>query len=216
MPIGATVRRMFGPFERPVADLYRACFVDLDMQIAQLKTWRPDARSILEIGCGEGAITQKLVAAYPDAHITGIDITPRAGRLFDGPRDRVQFRCMTAAALAAESPAAFDLVLIFDVLHHVPWDLHEAILADARTLLAPGGTFVLKEWELIRNLGHVLCAFSDRVLTGDDVKFGEKPYFEGLLERSFGGGSVAGSARIRPWPNNLMVQCRPAPAKEAA
>ncbi len=208
MPIGATVRRLFGPFERPVADFYRGCFVDLDRQVAQLRTWVPDARSILEIGCGEGAVTQKLVAAYPHAQITGIDITPRAGRLFQGPRDRVDFKCMTAADLAAERPGAYDLILIFDVPHHVPWNLHEAIPADARTLLAPGGTFVLKEWELIRNVGHVMCEFSDRVLTGDDVRFGEKAYFEGLLERSFGAGAVAASARIRPWPNNPMVQCR--------
>lgn len=208
MPIGATVRRMLGPFERPVSDLYRSFFVDLDMEVGQLKAWVPEARNILEIGCGEGAVAQKLAALYPDAKITGIDISPRAGRLFEGHSERVRFQCMTAAELAAVEPGAFDLVLTCDVLHHVPWDQHDALLADARTLLQPGGTFVLKEWELIDNLAHKFCEFSDRVLTGDDVRFGHKQYFAELLEKSFGAGSVRSSARIRPWPNNLIFQCK--------
>ena len=208
MPIGATVRRLLGPFERPVADAYRAFFVDLDSQVRQLHDWVPDARSILEIGCGEGAVAQKLAALYPDATITGIDISPKAGRLFTGDGDRVKFACVTAGDFAKSHAGAFDLILTCDVLHHVPWDQHRALLADARAMLRPGGTFVLKEWELIPNVAHKLCEFSDRVLTGDDVRFGQQSYFHDLLERSFGAGSVQASARIKPWPNNLIFHCR--------
>jgi trans-aconitate methyltransferase len=194
--------------ERPVTDLYRSFFVDLDAEVALLHAWAPHARNILEIGCGEGAVVEKLAALYPEAAITGIDISPKAGRLFKNHPERVRFNCMTVAEMAKAEPSAFDLVLTCDVLHHVPWDQHTALLADARTLLQPGGTFVLKEWELIDNIAHKFCEFSDRVLTGDDVRFGPKRYFNDLLETSFGAGSVRSSATIRPWPNNIIFQCR--------
>ena len=208
MSIGAIVRRMLGPAEIPVLNLYRSFFVDLDVQMAQLKEWVPEADNILEIGCGEGAVAQKLAALYPRARITGIDITPRVGRTFRGDSNRVRFACTTAGEFAAAHAGEFDLVLSCDVLHHVPWDQHASLMTDTRKLVSPGGTFVLKEWELIRNFGHLCAEFSDRILTGDNVRFGRKEYFFNLLEQSFGSGSVVGSARIRPWPNNLIIQCR--------
>jgi SAM-dependent methyltransferase len=209
MPIGATVRHLLGPLEQPVSELYRRFFVDLDMQLGQLKSWVPEARNILEIGCGEGAIAQRLTMLYPSARITGIDISPRVGRLFSGLPGRVTFSCETAAEHARSHGGHYDLVLTCDVLHHVPWDQHPALLAQARSLLVPGGTFVLKDWEKIYNIGHAFCAFSDRVLTGDRVRFGKEAYFRKLLEASFGSGSVKACARIRPWPNNMIFHCRP-------
>jgi 2-polyprenyl-6-hydroxyphenyl methylase/3-demethylubiquinone-9 3-methyltransferase len=201
MAFGARVRSLFGPLEAPVTDLYRAFFVDLHHQIRQVTSWVPAASDILEIGCGEGAIAQRLAATYPTAFITGIDISPRAGRLFQGDRRRVSFHTRTAAR-HAESGERYDLILMCDVLHHVPWDQHEVILNDAKRMLKPGGSFILKDWELIPNLGHSLCEFSDRVLTGDDVRFGTRDDFQQLLTRVFGG--VKGFARIRPWRNNII------------
>jgi len=202
MAIGAKVRSLFGPLEAPVTDLYRAFFVDLNLQIQQVKRWVPHAKNILEIGCGEGAIAQKIIPLYPDARYNGIDITPRAGRLFKGDRSRATFECATAADHAAGHAGEYDLILMCDVLHHVPWDQHASILADARTLLAPRGSFILKDWELIKNVGHTLCEFSDRVLTGDEVRFGTVSYFHPLLEGVF--GRVQGFTRIRPWRNNII------------
>jgi len=202
MSIGAKVRSLCGPLETPVTDLYRAFFVDLNSQTRQIQAWAPQAANILEIGCGEGAIAQHLAALYPSARITGIDITPKAGRLFRGDRSRVNFHQATAAEWAAAHVNDYDLVLTCDVLHHVPWDQHEQLLMDARSLLKSGGSFVLKDWELIKNLGHTLCEFSDRVLTGDDVRFGSADYFSGLLGGVF--GTVPHRAHIRPWRNNIM------------
>jgi 2-polyprenyl-3-methyl-5-hydroxy-6-metoxy-1,4-benzoquinol methylase len=210
MRLGPTIRRFFGPLEGRVTDLYRAFFVDLDAQVAHVRRWEPGAREILEIGCGEGAVCQRLVAAYPAARVTGIDVTPRVGRLFRGDRSRVRFARTTAAAFAAERPSSFDLVLTCDVLHHVPWSEHEALLRDAVRVLTPRGALIVKDWELLPNLGHTLCELSDRVLTGDDVKYGSSSYFRGLVESVLGPGSVRDEARVRPWRNNLMIIARPA------
>lgn len=209
MAIGPTVRRLCGPLERPVADLYRAFFVDLGAQVRQVRRWAPAAADVLEIGCGEGAICYRLAAAYPAARVTGIDITPNVGRLFRGPADRVRFARATAAEYAAAHPDGFDLVLICDVLHHVPWADHPAFLGAAERLLKPGGALVVKDWEAVPNAGHVLCEFSDRVLTGDDVRYGSAADFRRLFEAVFGPGSVAAAARVPPWRNNMMFLVRP-------
>ena len=164
---------MLGPLEIPATDLYRAFFVDLKSEVGQIKTWVPQASRILEIGCGEGAIIQRLAASYPGARVTGIDISDKTGRLFRGDRSCVEFVRTTAADYAVSHRGEFDLVLICDVLHHVPWDQHASILSDARSMMKPGGVFILKDWELIKNIGHRLCEFSDRVLTGDEVRFGQ-------------------------------------------
>ena len=101
--------------------------------------WRSDA--------ARGALTERLSLVYPKARITGIDITPKVGRLYCGDRERVTFNQQTIHDLVAGNPASFDLILISDVIHHVPWELHEQLLTDAAKGLEPGGRFVLKDWE---------------------------------------------------------------------
>jgi 2-polyprenyl-6-hydroxyphenyl methylase/3-demethylubiquinone-9 3-methyltransferase len=216
MGVGAKVRRLFGPLEGPVTDLYRSFFVDLGRQARQVGRWVAGASDILEIGCGEGALCQRLVRVFPTARLTGIDITPRVGRLFRGNQGRVRFAQATAAEFTSRQPAGFDLILMCDVLHHVPWDQHPSLLADAGQMLRPGGTLVVKDWELIPNVGHALCEWSDRVLTGDDVRYGSADYFCRLFEGVYGLGSVQARARIPPWRNNLMFLVRPTPPGAAS
>lgn len=91
MGIGPWIRRMFGPYERQVSDAYRALFFDIGDFLDRVRAWKPTARRVLEVGCGEGAVTERLNAAYPDAEITAIDITPRIGRLYRGPSRGVRF-----------------------------------------------------------------------------------------------------------------------------
>ena len=85
MPIGPAIRQMFGPFENHVSEFYRGIFVDLNSLVDKIQQWSP-ASNILEVGCGEGAVIERLVKAFPESNITGIDITPRVGRLFQGDR----------------------------------------------------------------------------------------------------------------------------------
>ena len=84
---GPLVRRLFGPYEITEAD--RRLFVDLDDFMDRLQVWVRQPRRILEVGCGEGAMTERLSRAYPAATVTGTDITLRIDRLFRGESARV-------------------------------------------------------------------------------------------------------------------------------
>lgn len=205
MGVGAVIRRLFGRHEHRVSEFYRSLFFDLDAYADQIAAWVPHAKYILEVGCGEGAVTERLVQRYPDANITGIDITPRVGRLFRGSRDRVSFAEATVQEIAASTPGAFDLAIISDVIHHVPLDQRVAVLRSTQRALAPDGVLIFKEWERTASPIHWATYGSDRWITGDRIHYLRQAEAEALLAQVFGTGSIAATARMRPWRNNLAM-----------
>jgi len=82
---------MFGRFEPRISATYRSIYLDLDAFIGLMQQWQTSASKILEVGCGEGAVTERLRTIYPSAKITAIDITPRIGRLYRGSLRDVEF-----------------------------------------------------------------------------------------------------------------------------
>jgi 2-polyprenyl-3-methyl-5-hydroxy-6-metoxy-1,4-benzoquinol methylase len=209
MPIGPAVRRAFGPFEHRITAAYRSIYVDLEDYVDGVRAWVPNAREILEVGCGEGAVTELLAIAYPDARITAIDITPRVGRLYRGSTERVRFRQCTVQEIAATEAGRFDLTMIADVMHHVPDGLRRDLLDAVRTCIAPGGSLIFKEWERTRTPIHWMCHASDRWLTGDRVKYLSRDEGRALLMQSFDAASLIDERRVAPWRNNIMTLVRP-------
>jgi 2-polyprenyl-6-hydroxyphenyl methylase/3-demethylubiquinone-9 3-methyltransferase len=204
MSVGAAVRRAFGPYEWHIAEAWRRLFVDLDSFADQLGRWTRPSR-ILEIGCGEGAMTERLVRMFPNADVVAIDITPNTGRLFRGDTRRVSFRQARAEDVAAEQPASFDHVLLADVIHHVPLSMRADLLASARRAMAPGGRFVFKDWARRPSVGHLACFIADRYVTGDDVHYHNEQELRALATGAFGAGSIVAQAWIRPWRSNFAM-----------
>ncbi|HEX6442916.1 MAG TPA: class I SAM-dependent methyltransferase [Stellaceae bacterium] len=200
---GPLIRRAFGPYEAAAAEAYRRAFVDLDDFVERLRNWAPASRRILEVGCGEGAIAERLAKAYPAAAITGSDISPTVGRLFRGNRGQVRFLGAPVQQIATAEPRDFDLVIMCDVLHHVPPSEREGLLRAVAQTMAPGACFVLKDWIPSRAPIHWLCSFADRYLTGDAVVFSPKSTIAGLLSQVFGAAAIRAEASIRPWSNNV-------------
>jgi 2-polyprenyl-6-hydroxyphenyl methylase/3-demethylubiquinone-9 3-methyltransferase len=207
--IGQLVRGMFGPYERPISDAYRAIFLDIGDFVSQIQRWRPDASRILEVGCGEGALIERLRVSYPDADITGIDLTPRLGRLYGGPRERVRFIQCPVEDIAAAEPGQYDLVALCDVLHHVPEAVRQSLLDAIRATLAPGGVLVFKDWERTGTLIHWLCYASDRWITGDRVAYMTRDEMRTRLSASFGADALIAEARTAPWRNNIAMLIQP-------
>jgi 2-polyprenyl-3-methyl-5-hydroxy-6-metoxy-1,4-benzoquinol methylase len=209
MNLGPFIRGLFGRYERRISEGYRSIYIDMDAFVDQMRQWKPNAKRILEVGCGEGAVTQRLRAAYPDAQITAIDITPRVGRLYQGSLDGVRFiRCRVQEVAASES-GQYDLVVLCDVLHHVPIDLRQDLLDAIRRAMALGGTLVFKDWQ--RNYApiHWLCYASDRWLTGDRISYMTREEMRERLALSFGAAALIAEARVAPWWNNIATLVRP-------
>jgi 2-polyprenyl-3-methyl-5-hydroxy-6-metoxy-1,4-benzoquinol methylase len=204
MGIGTAVRHRLGRWEVPAAEFYRARFIDLDDLAGKVERLvRP--KRILEIGCGDGAFAERLTARYPHAEYTGIDIASTAGRLYRGDPARAAFRTISSTDLLAEDPAPFDLVVIVDVVHHIPADLRPAVLADAARLTAPEGTLMVKDWERGHGLSHYLAFFADRFVSGDrTVSFPTPQELRALLASALPGFEVVATDRIRPRKNNIL------------
>jgi 2-polyprenyl-3-methyl-5-hydroxy-6-metoxy-1,4-benzoquinol methylase len=209
MKLGPFIRGMFGPHERRISEAYRSIYFDLDSFVRHTREWSPIAKRILEVGCGEGAVTERLSAAYPQADITAIDISPRVGRLYKGSRDAIRFIRCNVQEIAAVEAKRYDLVVLCDVLHHVPVELRQGLLDAIRQTLAPGGVLVIKEWERRFSPIHWLCYASDRWLTGDRIRYMTRSELRAHLAQSFGETTLIAETRFNPWHNNLATLVRP-------
>jgi len=207
MGIGAAVRHRLGRFEIPAANAYRAVFINLGVLAERIATVVP-AKRILEVGCGDGSLATQLLRVYPEAEYLGIDIAPTAGRLCRGDPDRACFQTMTVQQLAAQRPEPYDLVLLVDVVHHVPVGHRDEVLRSSADLVRPGGFLMVKEFE--RNAGpyYWLTYAADRYVTGDKgVSFLTLPEV-GAMVGSLAGFDGAAVSRIPPARNNVLFALR--------
>jgi trans-aconitate methyltransferase len=110
MPLAPIVRGFFGQYERTIADLYRSVFISLDDLAGKIGSWATASARILEVVCGEGAMTEQLSALFPEATIPAIDIMPRIGRLYQRRSHGVTFEMTPMQDIARDRPGQFDLV----------------------------------------------------------------------------------------------------------
>jgi 2-polyprenyl-6-hydroxyphenyl methylase/3-demethylubiquinone-9 3-methyltransferase len=209
--LGSSIRRMFGPFEHGVAEMYRRIFVDLDKLADLMRVWVPRAHRILEVGCGEGFMTERIVKSYPSASVTAIDITSKIGRLFRGDASAITFCQETVESVANREPGSFDLVVLADVMHHVPINERGAFLYAIDRLLTPNGNLLFKDWVISASPIHWLCNISDRYLTGDNVSYFTMSGINAMLTSTFGPDSIRHTGTVWPWRNNVafLVQRHP-------
>jgi len=205
---GPLIRRLFGPYEHPVAEAYRRIFVDLDEFAGLMSIWVPEAQRILEVGCGEGAMTERIARTYPTATVTAIDISPHAGRLYQGQTSTVTFSQETVEEVACREPASFDLVVLADVIHHVPHNSRQSLLSSIKQAMAANGSLVFKDWVPSVSPIHWLCVLSDRYLTGDDVSYCTMDGIKALLTNTFGSEAIRQIESLRVRRNNVAVLVR--------
>ena len=166
MGFGTAVRQRLGPLEPFVSDAYRSRFIDLDdftRTVASLA--RP--KRIVEIGCGDGAVADRMCREFPETEYLGLDIAPRPGRLFAGDRRRAEFRSQSSSELLVGQSEPFDLVMLVDVFHHLPEPVRLPTLRDLDALCRAGGLIIVKDWERAPTVSHLACYVSDRWVSGD-------------------------------------------------
>ena len=104
-----------------------------------VRRYLPDARSLLELGCGTGAV---LAGLADGLQVAGIDLSPEmlataTARL---PGTRLELADITGFSLGT----TFDVVIcVFDTLNHLPkFDAWRAMFRQVDAHLAEGGLFV--------------------------------------------------------------------------
>jgi 2-polyprenyl-3-methyl-5-hydroxy-6-metoxy-1,4-benzoquinol methylase len=206
--IGSLVRRAFGPYERQVSEIYRRIFVDLDALVGEVLNNVMAPERVLEVGCGDGLVTERLALALPSSVLTGIDICAQPGRLYRGDRSRARFIRTTAEDLGSTEEDRYQLLIVADVLHHVPHRDWRRFLSGVASLMASGGTLVLKDWIQERTPAYLMGYWSDRFVTGDHIRYPREEELRSLVRDVFGSAAIRSEFRVRPWHCNLALVVR--------
>jgi 2-polyprenyl-3-methyl-5-hydroxy-6-metoxy-1,4-benzoquinol methylase len=118
----------------------------------------PGAKTILDVGCADGAVTLALAELNPDKRFLGIDldadfIALASERATERGLANVSFKRVYLRELLARAER-YDTVLFISVLHEF-FSYGEGIssvlkaLADAEELLVPGGDIVIRDMILL-------------------------------------------------------------------
>ncbi|MDP5019000.1 MAG: class I SAM-dependent methyltransferase [Dolichospermum sp.] len=105
-------------------------------------------QDIIDLGCSVGMSTFALQAIYPQAQITGLDLSPYFLAVANY-RSQQRLTHINWVHSQAESTgiadASFDLVSIFLMCHELPQSATHQIFAEARRILRPGGHLAIMD-----------------------------------------------------------------------
>lgn len=146
-----------------VAEHFRAGWTEYDSQIraaipfydqaletlvAVARSTTPDAREVLHLGTGTGQLAELMLAAFPQAHVTGIDIVEdylnlAAQRLAERG-DRIDL--IRADIAEFEMVGPYDAVVTSFACHHLPDRMKQKAYAAAFASLRPRGCMLIADF----------------------------------------------------------------------
>lgn len=164
----------------------------------------PSAKRILEVGCGTGLLTRRLMVLYPEAYLEAMDLAPRmihVAQQRTGHTPQVCWRIADAAAFHTKEP--YDLMVSNCALHWLA--PIAAAIRHLMSLLTPDGCLVFSIM-----LEGTLAELRDaRLRVAPDNPPGLRlPDAPGLLEALHAAG-----ARVEHWAEMDFEEIHPsAPA----
>lgn len=146
----------------------------------------PNGSTVLEIACGSGVLCRKIKQRLPHTKVTGVDFsqyTIERNIELDRPLG-VDYVCLDISSSLRSIEREFDVVTMCEIIEHL--DEPERAVADAMSLLKPGGRFIITcphndeipDPEHVRQWGHdelfhLLAGYSDTI----SFKHFPPPYF---------------------------------------
>lgn len=99
---------------------------------------------VLEIGCGIGSVTSLLAKANTRGTVLGVDISPKSIELARrNLASHKNVRFLVSDMSNFRQNDRFDLVVLPDVIEHIPVEQHPALFATIAAHLAPNGRVLI-------------------------------------------------------------------------
>ena len=130
---------------------------------------------IVEFGTSSGHFTLQLAKRFPDAELTGVEISlPMLEQAQRFANERgLKWRLVQAAAEDSGLPdGAYDLVSSYILLHELPARITRKVFAEACRLLAPGGYVFMSDVRPFRDLSKL-----EEWRSVDGARRGGEPYW---------------------------------------
>src|SRR6185503_19187453 len=115
--------------------------------------------SVLDLGCGEGMLA---LLKRKDVFLAGVDFSPELVGL--AHRNGYDVATVAEGNQLPFATASFDYVVSLDVLGHIPFDEKDALLAEVRRVLKPGGVTMHGVESLNRELHGDYSSMSEQRL----------------------------------------------------
>jgi len=115
--------------------------------------------SVLDLGCGEGMLA---LLKRKDVYLAGVDFSPELVSL--ARRNGYDVACTGSVTQLPFATASFDYVVSLDVLGHISFAEKDALLAEIRRVLKPGGVTMHGIETLNRELHGDYASMSDERL----------------------------------------------------
>jgi SAM-dependent methyltransferase len=115
--------------------------------------------SVLDIGCGEGVLA---LLKRKDVYLAGVDFSPELVGL--ARRNGYDGACVARLTELPFATSSFDYVVSLDVLGHVAFDEKDAVLAEIKRVLRPGGVTMHGVESLNRELHGDYASMSEEKL----------------------------------------------------
>jgi len=99
---------------------------------------------VLEIGCGIGILSGEIARYARRGKVTGADISPESiAHASNHWKNRTNLNFVASDIRDLELNTLFDIILMPDVLEHIPTEIHEMVFLKLAKLLKPEGKLMI-------------------------------------------------------------------------
>ena len=170
MKIGKIARKILGKYFYIVGRMYRSIFVDLREVSHSISPYIPQGAMIVDVGGGDGELLNHLLSLRHDISVKMIDRSMSiGGSLKKKYLTRVElYPGISMGEFTNTVQQKFDVILISDVIHHIPNEERREFFSELRTMVGDKNEIriIIKDIEP----GYFRASLSriaDRYISGD-------------------------------------------------